>query len=59
MITRQEVTKFGSTMEKKSKTKPKYKYQIMIHWSPEDSVYLAIAPELEDCITHGETQKKA
>jgi predicted RNase H-like HicB family nuclease len=46
-------------MEKKSKTKPKYKYQIMIHWSPEDSVYLAIAPELEDCITHGETQKKA
>ncbi len=46
-------------MEKKSKTKPKYKYQIMIHWSPEDSAYIAIVPELEGCITHGETQKEA
>jgi len=46
-------------MEKKLQKKPKYKYQIMIHWSPEDSAYLAIVPELDGCITHGETQKEA
>lgn len=46
-------------MGKNIKNKPKYKYQIMIHWSPADSAYLAIVPELENCISHGETQRDA
>src|ERR1700733_9340873 len=43
----------------KEKQKQKYKYQIVIHWSPEDNAYLAKVPELEGCITHGETQREA
>ena len=41
------------------KKRLKYKYQIVIHWSPEDNSYLAKVPELEGCITHGDTQQEA
>jgi predicted RNase H-like HicB family nuclease len=34
-------------------------YAIVIQWSEEDQAYLACAPELPGCITHGETYEEA
>src|SRR5687768_9851380 len=36
-----------------------HKYSIVIYWSDEDNVYIAEAPELPGCMTHGETQAAA
>lgn len=30
-----------------------YKYEIIIHWSEEDSAYIAEVPELPGCMAHG------
>ncbi len=33
-----------------------HKYEVIIYWSKEDSVFIAEVPELPGCIAHGETQ---
>ena len=35
------------------------RYEIIIHWSDEDQVFIAEAPELPGCMAHGATQQKA
>lgn len=35
------------------------KYQLIIYWSTEDSVFIAEVPELPGCVAHGETQDEA
>lgn len=35
------------------------RYSIVIQWSEEDQAYLARAPELPGCITHGDTYEEA
>lgn len=35
------------------------KYQVIIDWSEEDSLYLAEVPDLPGCISHGETYEEA
>ena len=35
------------------------KYEIIIYWSDEDSVFVAEVPELPGCAAHGATQEKA
>ncbi len=37
----------------------KYKYEIIIYWSQEDSSYIAEAPELAGCAADGETYQEA
>jgi antitoxin HicB len=34
-------------------------YQIVVRWSEDDGCYLAYAPALSGCITHGSTPEKA
>lgn len=36
-----------------------HKYGISIYWSDEDQLYIAAAPELPGCVTHGDTQESA
>ena len=36
-----------------------YRYEIIVYWSDEDGVFIAEAPELPGCITHGDTQETA
>lgn len=36
-----------------------HKYGVIIYWSDEDQVFIAEAPELPGCITHGDTQGQA
>ena len=36
-----------------------HKYGISIYWSDEDKLYIAAAPELPGCVTHGDTQEDA
>ncbi|ELS04763.1 hypothetical protein Xen7305DRAFT_00044990 [Xenococcus sp. PCC 7305] len=36
-----------------------YKYQIIIHWSETDRVFVAQVPELPGCMAHGKTQETA
>lgn len=36
-----------------------HKYGISIYWSDEDQLYIAAAPELPGCVTHGDTQEAA
>jgi predicted RNase H-like HicB family nuclease len=36
-----------------------HKYGISIYWSDEDNLYIAAAPELPGCVTHGDTQEEA
>ena len=36
-----------------------HKYEIVIFWSDEDSVFIAETPELAGCIAHGATQAEA
>ena len=31
----------------------KYRYEIIIHWSDEDNVFVAEVPELPGCMAHG------
>jgi len=35
------------------------KYEIIIFWSEEDSVFVAEVPELPGCSAHGKTPRKA
>lgn len=35
------------------------KYEIIIYWSKEDSLYLAEVPELPGCMADGESYQKA
>jgi len=30
-----------------------YRYEIIIHWSDEDNVFVAEVPELQGCMAHG------
>jgi predicted RNase H-like HicB family nuclease len=49
-------------MKKKKKINPitmAKEYQLIVYWSEEDEAFLAEAPELNGCITHGETEKEA
>lgn len=34
-----------------------HKYEIIIYWSSEDSVFVGEVPELPGCMVHGETQE--
>ena len=36
-----------------------HKYEVVIYWSKEDGVFVAEAPELPGCLTHGSTQGAA
>jgi predicted RNase H-like HicB family nuclease len=36
-----------------------HKYEIIIHWSNEDRVFVAEVPELPGCMAHGETEEVA
>ncbi len=36
-----------------------HKYRIVINWSTADNAYIAQAPELPGCMTHGDTQQEA
>jgi len=35
------------------------KYEIIIYWSGEDSVFVAEVPELPGCMAHGKTHEEA
>ena len=35
------------------------KYELEIHWIPEDHCYVVKVPELEGCMTHGRTIQEA
>lgn len=37
----------------------KRKYKRMVQWSDEDQVYIASAPEIQGCRTHGDTLEEA
>ncbi len=37
----------------------KYKYEIIMYWSQEDSTYIAEVPELAGCMADGETYQEA
>ncbi len=37
----------------------KYKYEIIIYWSQEDSAYIAEVPELAGCMADGQTYQEA
>ncbi len=41
------------------KKKNQYKYRIDIGWSQEDECYLVKVPELEGCVSHGDTIEEA
>ena len=34
------------------------KYEIILHWSNEDEVFIADVPELAGCMAHGKTPEK-
>ena len=36
-----------------------YKYEIIIYWTNEDSVYVAEVPELPGCCAHGKSYDEA
>ena len=35
------------------------KYHVIIEWSPEDDLFIAEAPELPGCLSHGDTREEA
>lgn len=35
------------------------KYEIILYWSNEDTVFVADVPELPGCMAHGDTQEEA
>jgi antitoxin HicB len=49
----------GMIMGKKKTHTVQYKYRIDIFWSSEDSCFVVNVPELEGCMTHGETLEEA
>lgn len=36
-----------------------HKYEIILYWSAEDSVFVAEVPELPGCMAHGDSQESA
>lgn len=36
-----------------------HRYEMLVSWSPEDSVYVVEVPELPGCTAHGETPTDA
>ena len=36
-----------------------HKYEIILYWSDEDTVFIAEVPELPGCMAHGDTQEAA
>ena len=36
-----------------------HKHSVSIHWSPEDDLFIAEAPELPYCMAHGDTPQVA
>jgi predicted RNase H-like HicB family nuclease len=36
-----------------------YKYEIIIYWDNQDSIYIAEVPELPGCFAHGQTYSGA
>lgn len=44
---------------KTRKAKPEFKYRVDITWSPEDEAYIVKVPELEGCVTHGDSMEEA
>ena len=36
-----------------------YKYEIIIHWSEEDNLFIAEVPELSGCMVHGDSYDNA
>ena len=36
-----------------------FRYEIIIYWSNEDGVFIAVVPELPGCMAHGDTQESA
>ena len=43
----------------KQKGHGNFKYRLELNWSPEDKVFIARVPELEGCITHGDSYEEA
>ena len=35
------------------------RYEIILYWSAEDTVFIAEVPELPGCMAHGDTQEEA
>ena len=48
-----------SKLKKRSKRPSADDYQIVVRWSEEDECFLAYAPALEGCLTHGDTPEDA
>ena len=44
---------------KTRKTKIEFKYRVDIIWSAEDEAYIVRVPELEGCVTHGDSMEEA
>ena len=42
-----------------SRSRGVHRYQILVAWSPEDSVFVAQVPDLPGCIAHGRSEQKA
>ena len=36
-----------------------YKYEVILYWSDDDRAFVAEAPQLPGCVTHGDTQEAA
>ena len=36
-----------------------YRYEIILYWSNEDQMFVAVVPELTGCIAHGDSQLEA
>lgn len=36
-----------------------YKYELIVYWSAEDTVFVADVPELPGCVAHGPTPAEA
>lgn len=35
------------------------KYSVVVQWDPRDEIFVAYAPELPGCMTHGATREEA
>ena len=36
-----------------------HRHKVVIHWSSEDDLFIAEAPELPGCLSHGDTREEA
>ena len=36
-----------------------HEYEIIVHWSSEDQIFVAEVPELPGCMAHGESREEA